>query len=139
MNCPRCKRPFGTRKVGQTEVEACDRCGGLFLDRGELDRVAAPHQGDLEFSTVHGDSHQHEDAYGPTPCPRCDGVTMDKVEFNIYTNIILDHCPRCSGFWVDGRELKRINDEVRKLNAASDEVSDPPMLWFARFIWSLPR
>ena len=41
--------------------------------------------------------------------------------------------------WLDGRELNRINDEVRKLNDASAEVPDPPALWFARFIWSLPR
>ncbi len=64
---------------------------------------------------------------------------MKKVEFVIYTNIILDYCERCRGFWLDGRELGRINGEVRKLNAASRDASTPPMMWFAFFIWSLPH
>jgi Zn-finger nucleic acid-binding protein len=64
---------------------------------------------------------------------------MRKVEFIIYTGIILDYCVRCGGFWLDGKELDRINQEVRGLNEASDEAVAPAMLWFANFIWALPR
>jgi len=110
----------------------------MFLDRGHLNRVAEPTAGDLEFSTLEAETFQHDDAYGPTACPRC-GRGADKVEFNIHTGIILDHCPTCGGFWLDGPELDRINAEVRLLNAAASDGHEPPMLWFARFIWSLPR
>jgi len=139
LDCPRCGIATGFKRVKDFEVPTCDRCGGMFLDHGELNRAADRTAGDLEFATLDLDPLRHEDEFGPTPCPRCPGVTMDKVEFNIHTSIILDYCSRCGGFWLDGRELNRINDEVRKLNEASTEVSDPPMLWFARFIWSLPR
>ena len=111
----------------------------MFLDHGELNKATEPTYGDLEFSTVDLDSFKHPDAHGPTQCPRCETTVMKKVEFIIYTNIILDYCERCRGFWLDGRELERINTEVRKLNAASHDTPTPPMLWFAYFIWSLPH
>lgn len=139
MDCPRCNTSVTTRSFGEISVPTCASCGGLFLHRGELNKIAEPTAGDLEFSTLHQDSLEHEDAYGATACPECRHETMKKVDFNIYTDIILDYCQRCGGFWLDGRELDRINEEVRALNVDSDEQDDPPMLWFARFIWTLPR
>jgi len=140
VRCPRCGVEFVTRSVHGIDVDVCERCSGMFLDHGELNRVAAPTQGDLEFSTVHGDSFEHEDGFGPAACPRCRDIEMKKVEFNIYTGIILDYCERCRGFWLDGQELERIDQEVRELNeGAAEGHEEPPMMWFARFIWALPR
>lgn len=139
MNCPRCKRKTVIRKARDSEVNVCEGCNGMFLHRGELNKLAKQTMGDLEFSTVDQDSFEHSDVFGPTVCPDCTNAEMKKVEFNIYTNIILDYCENCNGFWLDGQELDRINKEVRELNSAAKEIPDPPMLWFARFIWSLPR
>jgi 2-aminomuconate deaminase len=137
--CPRCRKVTKETTVDDATVHACTYCSGMFLHRGQLNKIAEPTAGDLEFSTIDLDSFQHEDAYGPLQCPQCD-TRMHKVEFNIYTNIILDYCRQCGGFWLDGRELDRINEEVRRLNeAAAEETKNPAMLWFARFIWSLPR
>ena len=47
-----------------------------------------------------------------------DGTAMKKVDFNIHTDIILDFCPTCGGFWLDCGELERINTEVRELERA---------------------
>lgn len=110
----------------------------MFFERGELNRIAEPTAGDLEFSSVDLDSFQHEDEYGPIRCPRDTGLPMRKVEFNIGTNIILDYCDRCHGFWIDGRELTRINAEVADLNRASVEVDDPPLVRLSQFFWNLP-
>ncbi|MGA7616658.1 MAG: zf-TFIIB domain-containing protein [Thermoanaerobaculia bacterium] len=138
MKCPRDGAVLEVAKVHGVEVHVCPEDGGLFADHGELNKVAEPTEGDLEFSTIDMDSFQHEDDYPPIQCPRDPDVTMKKVEFNIYTNIILDWCDRCGGFWIDRKELDRINDEVRELNRAASEVPDPPMLWFAQFVWNLP-
>jgi hypothetical protein len=110
----------------------------MFFTAGELDRLAEPHQGNLEYTTVDGDRFEHADRYGPTSCP-ADGTTMKKVNFNIYTDTILDYCPTCGGFWLDGGELERINGEVRQLERADREVGDPPMLWFAKAMWELVK
>lgn len=137
MLCPRDQIETRKTTLHGAVVELCEKCGGMFLEKGELNRVAGPTEGDLEYSTVDLDSFQHEDGLGPMVCPR-DGVAMKKVEFNIETGIILDYCETCHGFWVDGRELARINEEVKELNEAALSVSDPPMMRLGQFFWGLP-
>lgn len=138
MKCPRCDQPLTVRRVEGVEVHVCNHCDGMFLAHGELNKVAEPIAGDLELSTVDLDSFEHDDAFGATTCPCCD-VEMQKVEFNVYSDIILDYCQTCRGFWLDGHELDRINDDVKRLNEAAREVPDPPMLWFVKLIWSFSR
>lgn len=135
--CPRDGSAIEDRVVNGANISVCPQCGGMFLERGELNRIAEPTEGDIEFSTVDLDTFQHEDGYGPINCPK-DTTPMAKVEFNIYTNIILDYCRSCHGFWVDARELARINEEVRELNAADREVSDPWLVRLGQFFWGLP-
>jgi len=139
LRCPRHSRPQELEKLlGDAEGFTCNRCGGIFFTAGELDRLSAPHRGNIEYTTVDLDSFAHTDRFGPASCP-LDGVEMKKVSFNIYTDIILDYCPGCGGFWLDGGELERINGEVRELNRADREVPDPPMLWFAKAMWELVK
>lgn len=138
MNCPRDDQQTETRAVQEAEVELCTQCGGMYLDRGELNKVAGETVGDLEFSTVDQDAFQHEDDYGPIHCPRDPDVLMKKVEFVMETNIILDYCETCGGFWIDGRELVRIKGEVERLNEAAQEVPDPPLVRLSQFFWNLP-
>lgn len=130
--------PLENRTIGTGAVPTCPRCGGMFLDHGELNRVAEPTEGDLEFSTVDLDSFEHADGYGPTACPR-DGSTMAKVDFNVDTAIILDYCRQCRGFWLDGEELSQINAEVRRLNEAGKDVPDPLLVRIWQFVESLPH
>ncbi len=139
MICPRCGTGLTSDTHRSVALEVCRGCGGMFLDHGELNRVAEPTAGDLEFSTVHEETFSHEDAFGPTPCPRCADEQMKKVEFNVYSGIVLDYCERCSGFWLDGKELDRINEAVHKLDETVHQPAHSFAQWFALFIWSLPR
>ena len=139
MDCPRCHSALSTTTVHDVKIETCPKCGGMFLDHGVLDRIAEPHEGDLEFSSLDHETFSHDDAHGATGCLRCDGRTMKKVEFNIYTGIILDYCEHCRAFWLDRKEMDRINEEVRSLSETTTETVAPAMMWFAHFIWSLPR
>jgi Zn-finger nucleic acid-binding protein len=138
VNCPRDRSPLTETTVHDVQVPLCTTCGGMFLDRGELNRIAEPTAGDLEFSSVDRDTFDHQDEYGPIECPRDSGVMMRKVEFLMATNIILDYCDRCFGFWVDGRELARINAEVKDLNEAARTVEDPALVRLSQFFWNLP-
>lgn len=137
MKCPHCFVALSTRTSRDTDADVCERCGGLFLQRGELNKIAGLSSGDLEYSTLDQETFRHEDVHSPIPCPSCDGGEMRKVEFIIYTNIILDYCSACGGFWLDGQELEKVNTEVRKLDETEND--EPRMLWFARFIWGLPQ
>jgi Zn-finger nucleic acid-binding protein len=137
MNCPRDAAALETRTYGDTAVQTCPQCGGMFLEHGQLNRIAGPTPGDLEFSTIDLDTFQHEDDHGPILCPR-DGTAMSKVDFNIESSIILDYCRSCHGFWIDGKELTRIKEEVQQLNEANAEVPDPLLVRISQFFWNLP-
>jgi Zn-finger nucleic acid-binding protein len=42
MQCPLClESPLEPKYVGTTEVDICPSCRGIWLDRGELDRLLA--------------------------------------------------------------------------------------------------
>lgn len=137
MKCPRDGALLESKSIGQESIETCSVCGGMFLEHGQLNRIAESTPGDLEFSTVDLDTFQHDDDHGQIACPR-DGSMMGKVDFNIDTTIILDYCKSCRGFWLDGKELERIDDEVKRLNEAGDEIPDPLLVRISQFFWNLP-
>jgi Zn-finger nucleic acid-binding protein len=136
MNCPRDGSALAMKSFGETAVEACPTCRGMFFEHGRLNSLE-PTAGDLEFSTVDGDTFEHADAYGPILCPR-DGTTMAKVDFNVDTEIILDYCATCGGFWLDEAELASIHEEVKRLNEAEAEVPDPLLVRISQFFWNFP-
>lgn len=139
MICPRCHQETREIKESEVLVDACDKCRGMFLDQGELKKIAEPITGDIEFCTVAGETFDHPDKFKEIYCPKCKDTQMKKVDFNIYTDIILDYCENCEGFWLDGGEYSRINDEIRRLNESSKSTPKPPMLWLAEFLWRLPH
>lgn len=138
MECPRDSSQLEIERIQGADVLRCPMCGGMFLEHGHLNRVADSTSGDIEFSTLDQDTFEHEDGPGPIECPRDAGIVMKKVEFNIGTNIILDWCESCRGFWLDSAELSRINAEVHDLNEAERSISDPPLVRLANFFWGLP-
>jgi Zn-finger nucleic acid-binding protein len=137
MNCPRDHAKLERTYLRQAPVEKCPLCAGMFLKHGELNRVADSIPGDLEYTTVDDDTFQHDDEHATTACPH-DGLAMLKADFNVDTTIILDYCTGCRGFWLDGGELQRINEEVKRLNEAGAEIPDPLLIRLSRFFWSLP-
>jgi hypothetical protein len=47
MKCPRCDGPMQEVEVSHVKVDRCTRCGGVFLDRGELDILTQAKSGGL--------------------------------------------------------------------------------------------
>jgi Zn-finger nucleic acid-binding protein len=137
MNCPRDNTALEMKSFGEVSAATCPTCRGMYLQHGELNRLAEPTVGDVEYSSVDGDTLQHPDEYGPIRCPH-DGATMSKVDFNVDTTIILDYCTTCEGFWVDEKELDAIRAEVKRLNEADAEVPDSWLVRLSRIVWQLP-
>ncbi len=40
MTCPRCGAPLGEREERGVRIDECPSCGGLWLDKGELETLA---------------------------------------------------------------------------------------------------
>jgi Zn-finger nucleic acid-binding protein len=88
--------------------DVCESCGGLWLDRGQLDKVAYQVEGDIEYCST-------EEAAVPDSsklCPRCPGEHLRRVKFLGNDSIILERCENCHGFWLDGGQIDQIDKEL---------------------------
>jgi Zn-finger nucleic acid-binding protein len=116
MNCLNCGKEMTNNlvqfKKSQISYDMCEACGSLWLDAGELDKMAFKVVGGIEYCS-------QDEAEGISEktkkCPRCEDTTLNKVFFVGYTDIILDHCRNCGGFWLDGGELDLINRQLEKI------------------------
>lgn len=57
LSCPRCQAPLRSYERSGVTVDRCTRCGGVFLDRGELERMIGAETG---FNRQHGWSRSDE-------------------------------------------------------------------------------
>jgi len=116
MNCVNCGEKMTHRVAGvkndHLAFEICESCGGLWLDKGELDKMAFQVPGSIEYSS----EKLAEEVDEPVKfCPRCKGLGLSKVYFLSYSDIVLDHCRNCDGFWLDAGELGQINKELEDI------------------------
>ena len=116
MNCLNC----GTEMTDNTVItkkdrisyDMCEKCGSLWLDAGELDKMAFNVVGSIEFC---------EEDKAPIlekqqlACPRCKTFKLIKVKFLESDEIFLHHCKECGGFWLDGGELNLIDQELARM------------------------
>lgn len=122
MLCLNCQHPLLNVKEShffrQMTYDVCDKCGGMWLDKGELDKIAAQTPGSIEVCSVemlHEELKITPHAYEPFPpkCLRCPKQTMVKMHFMGEARLLLDYCEKCGGIWVDGGELTKINQYIQ--------------------------
>ena len=113
MNCLACNQEMFNHlvhtKKDQISYDICESCGSLWLDAGELDKMAFKVEGSIEYCSKDKAENISEKEKN---CPRCEGVELDKVFFIGHSDIVLDSCKNCGGFWLDGGELDLINNEL---------------------------
>jgi len=116
MKCLSCNEEminhFVQTKNQQIAYDVCEACGSLWLDKGELDKIAFQVDGDIEFCSTEATAATKERT---KKCPRCDRKNLDKVGFLGCDQITLDRCSRCGGYWLDGGELNLINRDLEKI------------------------
>jgi len=89
------------------EVDRCPRCGGIWLDTGELESLLK--LGKFYIESLDQQPHIKRPAYATRLCPRC-GIKLASMKYERLKSIELDVCPRCGGIWCDAGELKQIGE-----------------------------
>ncbi|MDP7590594.1 MAG: zf-TFIIB domain-containing protein [Candidatus Poseidoniia archaeon] len=125
--CPRCSTGLEPRSVTNDTfaitVDDCKDCGGLFLDRGELARLA-PDSASVEELTSQL-SREPEAGKHDIACPHCTGqmhlTSIPEPE------VQLDICGGCKGIWFDQNELEALQ-KVGDRDAAHREADSAPGL-----------
>ena len=54
MQCPRCDGSLTESKFEEVLIDTCDKCGGVWLDSGELDQLTRKESGGGWFSRLLG-------------------------------------------------------------------------------------
>jgi Zn-finger nucleic acid-binding protein len=111
--CPSCKSEMTTQEDPDITIEKCPSCGGIFLDKGEMNALATGLSGNIEFCSI--DSEQHPDTVPARSCPKCENTQMHKVNLLRFSDIIFDFCPECEGFFLDKEESRKMNEELDRL------------------------
>jgi uncharacterized protein len=139
MNCLNCGTEMTNNQVitkkNRISYDMCEKCGSLWLDAGELDKMAFQVEGSIEYCEQEKDKVPEK---APLKCPRCDDSALEKVKFLESDHIFLHMCRNCGGFWLDGGELRLIDNVLKRImpvqgKGFSDFVNDVHVpYWFKR-------
>ena len=135
MKCPRDGSALTEQQYeASVSVDACGMCGGVWLDRGELEAIQEhrdrDHARDLvRLPDLLGAIGAHA---GPTACPKC-GTTMETGEYAHCSRVLVDVCPDGHGMWLDGGELRAL--EVFFEKAKDEANTEDEGLWAMRSFW----
>jgi Zn-finger nucleic acid-binding protein len=119
MFCPRCKRDtLVTRTIKDrgVKVEHCSSCGGIWFERGELEK-AVP-------AAVDGLRPPDDAEKGRRLCPEC-FEPMQTYQYP-HTMVQVDQCGECRGIWLDAREFEEIR-VVRAHMKKTGKLDDDPI------------
>jgi Zn-finger nucleic acid-binding protein len=108
--CPRSSAPLVHLMIGGVEVDVCEECGGLWLDRLELSRFdqADDAFGDALMAHLSQFPVEIVDRSIRLRCPRHPAIVMMRRAFSRSVPTEIDECPQCGGLWLDADELARI-------------------------------
>ena len=134
MQCLNCRHEMAEKlqqtRRGPVYYDLCEACGSIWFDAGEMDAMVLPLYRSVEASSLERPNGVSEPLRN---CPRCDNHWMRKVYFLALSDILLDHCDGCRGFWLDGGEFERINRELAELKShgGGDYTPSP----FGELLW----
>jgi Zn-finger nucleic acid-binding protein len=108
MNCPRCDKVMAPVHPEGIEAQHCPQCEGHWLEGEDLRRLESTVTVRLlEWRKLPADEVQTREV----TCPRCKPrQTMKKVRSERDRHVLLDVCERCHGVWLDGGELRAIQE-----------------------------
>jgi Zn-finger nucleic acid-binding protein len=110
--CPRCDQPLGDRVEFGLLLNACNTCGGLWLDEDELRKLirqppAALRRLERELGTIGSKAVTDLDREQRLLCPTCH-VPIRGRQYAGDTGIFINACDCCQGTWVDAAELTTV-------------------------------
>mgnify|MGYP001041401160 CR=1 FL=1 len=99
MNCPRCKKEMNTELFREVEIDRCPHCKGIYLDKGELEKIVSQTIESVEHC---GPLQKSERPDITAVCPKC-GKEM--YELTGAADVHFDWCMDCEGMFFDQGEL----------------------------------
>lgn len=120
--CPACKSLCGLIDYEGVKIHNCGDCGGHWVTKTKLDRIVAKREIQMpeavrqRLMDMADEQHRSEKLM----CMTC-GTVMEKVQFRIWNDIVLDQCPKCEKIWLDQGELEKCQIYAEYLEDHPDE------------------
>ncbi len=99
MDCPRCSVELNEISQGDSTIQRCGECGGLWVDVADLNKMLL-HANLPSLPAIGGYVNPDEIA---GMCPACH-VDLVAVEGGEKRMLHYDTCESCGGIWVEGEE-----------------------------------
>ncbi len=116
MDCPRCSVEMTEIATGDSTLQRCSSCGGLWIDVADLNRVLL-HANLPALSALGGFVNPDEIA---GMCPACN-VDLVAVEGGEKRSLHYDTCESCGGIWLEGPDEDEIAETI-DAKAAEKEI-----------------
>ncbi len=134
LACLKCTSVLDKARIDEIEVDLCPSCGGIWLDHGEIEKLARKQGSEIDRLRRLLTSRK-----GPPPVPSdittaCPACTSKMKEIGLADGkLTIDFCTRCKGVFLDRGEidsaLKTIKDAkatLPQLVAAAASVAEAP-------------
>lgn len=119
MNCPHCSHPLENKRIGDTVIDECLKCRGIWFDPGEIDDVKdeiAPELRWMDFE-LWREKADFQVEFDPLYCPRCDNIALTSVA-DKDSGIGVRFCTWCRGSWLNAEDFKAVIDTlIRELES----------------------
>ena len=106
MLCPACRVDMLVLEFELAELDYCHKCGGVWLDSGELALLGA-RGGAIRTDLLNALEMEDGERAGNRRCPVCRKAMLE-VSTPPPARITLDRCPRRHGLWFDRGELQAV-------------------------------
>ena len=115
-DCPRCfselKSETIRKGIWNVEIDKCDSCLGVYLDKGEL--MTLTDNRPLHHLTT---KHLGIDSGSELLCPSCGSIMDDEHPGGVE----IDVCLQCNGVWLDKKEL----DLLKEIDSSTMKTLSP--------------
>lgn len=88
------------------ELDKCFVCGGVWFDKGELDKYLTEEITIVDSPALGGGLDRKLDEK-KGKCPRCQ-IELKKTPAPQDKNMTVDMCEKCGGLWLDSTEIDRL-------------------------------
>ncbi|RME22976.1 MAG: hypothetical protein D6806_12070 [Deltaproteobacteria bacterium] len=105
MRCPKCNSEMKKVTVRKIEVDRCPSCGGIFLDKGELEAIDDADIGAV-FDRGAWSRQKPEMDEVEAFCHRCRRTMM---KLRAAGDVNIDWCDQCEGVFLDRGELAALD------------------------------
>lgn len=101
LKCPKCKENMDVFFQLGVEIDQCNACGGVWLDRDEWKALTRGRGKDaVELTVVNLVDTDY-------PCPRCESL-LQEGEHSEHADFIIEFCSTCGGGFFDSGEMSRL-------------------------------